>query len=1189
MKNSRGIALVLMAGLVALTALLALAIGRGARLAAAGAGWRLAQAASALAAESGLHYAAARLANGRSDMSTPRTYEARGDDWQYRDGAEYRFEPDSGTPWHAASPVPLHESLNPSYGRGEPWEDIVNDGRFVQGQDAPGTNDLDGDKRLSAWSGRLRGGAHPFSLRYLLQIEAGPTGKLSVNDGNLASAWVPGLWGFGFEIDGNAPLAGFLNLLGVVLDVRTRPIPNSDTHPPEFRLVTISDLGSQILERRPRPYGYTSMEALRRALVETTPAILTENEWRKLEPCLTVFRDVVTGTQARYLDLQTAPHPLLAAYFLYQRAKGYSLYFDYAGGTGNENISPPRRDPVYDMNWGSPLFMSSEDAAAIASGITLARRGATRHDIRNAKELHALFFDALRGVLDGIPPGHVLPDNPLTPMNETDLYAATKANLAASVIQISGPPAWSKYTDWTTTSFTSRSLMSWTSGELDCDTARPGTQANMQIVELDTVCLPRTLAGYSRSSPYDLLEDRTHPTSRIFRGLYTLWRGDPQTFTVSCLATTRSPDGNPTNFLQSPIATVDLRLTVPLLATSQEDFENVSYRRSNANPYISDPNGRGNPRELPHGIRAEGLGQMHNVQTFPFFSRRSFWPLGAFDNDHQLGALTLAEWNDADYPIDDPRAHDFSIDPAPTLIWTFTPDREQDYPEGLHWPDDGKLSGLHHVRGSGTYPFDDLPVDSHSVRFRTGDPLYAYPNEGDDSNPLPGMLNDLAFPYCGLVGDGASNLFLLSRTYTNARIPAPIRRAHPASGCAASRPLWVEPLPSDDPARYLDEGGIEAWISPGKIQNLSPGWSISGRYFETMDSTGYSEPSVELACHVEKSFTRYTLTWNYKLPVIGQSVWDNEDEEWEFDGKYWPQEYPAEELFFRNNAEVEWLVPTRGDVQTPQYDHVLVEWKTLGITYDDPLTPKNETRVEVRLRIFCNGQLVSDTVQTTEELDDDGDGVFGEPAEPRNVDLDGDGVFGEVPETRYGFIPPWSRADPLRRDSYLKFVFDGCDQIAFYNQFGAGNRFKLGAPLQDRFFLKGSYESPLYVLPSPGKVTWAGWTKIVSEKIRDLTAGSLICRIAGYSDESGLNQIFSEDIDSLNRCSRFLDGEDVRSIRFFLAWDVPDVQDVRDIPPFPPPPSTLPFTGAFIDPPVCEDFAASVRLGTRWLRVETRQ
>ncbi len=1183
-ENNRGIALVLMAGLVALVALLALALGQGTRLAAAGAGARLAQTEAALAAESGLHYAAARLLNDRTDMSVPRTREARGDDWQYRDGAEYRFEPGSGTPWHAISPVPFHESLNPSYGHGEPWEDIADDGRFVPGQDAPGTNDLDGDKRLSAWSGRLRGGARPFSLRYLLQIEAGPTGKLSVNNGNLASAWVPGLWGFGFESDTNASLACFLNLLGVALNVRTRPVPNSGMHPPGFRPITISDLGSQILARRPRPSGYASMEALRRALVDVPPAVLTESEWRRLAPCLAVFRDVTSGTQAGYLDLQTAPYPLLAAYFLYQRAKGYSLHFDYMGGAANDDILPVCRDPACDMNWGSYLFMLSEDAAAIASGITLARRGATGHDIRNAKELHALFFAALRGALPGIPPGHVLPDNPLTPMNETDLYAATKANLAASVIQFSGPPAWSKYIDQTQTAFTSRSLLSWTSGELDCDAARPGIQPNMQIVELDTVCLPRTLTGYSRSSPYDFQEDRTPPSSRIFRGLFTLWRGDPQTFTISCLATTRSGDPR-----KSPVITMDLRSSIPLLATSQEDFENVSCRRSNADPYIPGADGRGKPRELFHDIRATGLGQLHNVQSLPLFSRRSFWPLGDFINDYQMGALTLAEWQDFNFPVDDPRAHDFSTDPAPTLIWTFTPDREQDYPEGLHWPDDGNLSGVNHVRGTGTYPFQDLPVDAHSTRFRAGDPLYAYPNGGDDSNPLPDMLNDRAFPFCGLVGSGTDNLFLLSRMYSNARIPAPIRRAHPASGCAAPRPLWVEPLSTDDPARYLDEGGIEAWISPGILTPLGPeaGWTVSGRYSETEGSEGDSEPFIKLGHSIQRSLTRYALTWGYKLPVVGQRLLDDGD--WEFDGKYWPQEYPAEMTFFRNNAKIEWSVPTRGAIQMPQYDHVLVEWKTLGITYDDPGTPRNETRVEVRLRIFCNGQLVSDTIQTTEERDDDGDGVFGEPAEPRDVDLDGDGISGEPPETRYGFIPPWSRANPLQRDSYLKFLFEGCDQIAFYNRFGAGDRFVLGAPLKDRFFLNGSYESPLYVLPSPGKVTWAGWTKIVSEKIRNITAGSLVCHVTGYSDEAGLNPAYSADLDSQDRCSRFLqDMPEVRSIRFFLAWNVPDLPAVRDIPPSPPPPSTLPFTGAFIDPPVCEDFAASVRLGARWLRIETR-
>lgn len=169
-RNDRGIALVLMTGLVALVALLALAIGQGGRLAAAGSSARLAQAEAALTAESGLHYAAARL------WEDPRSTIERGlsvspentcDDWTSRGS-----EPGN-------TPVPLLN--NPSFNRGDRWTD-----RFpeAEGSFEPGDflkADLDKNGRFDGVSGRLRGGPGNgtyFSLRVRSQA-----GLINVNSG----------------------------------------------------------------------------------------------------------------------------------------------------------------------------------------------------------------------------------------------------------------------------------------------------------------------------------------------------------------------------------------------------------------------------------------------------------------------------------------------------------------------------------------------------------------------------------------------------------------------------------------------------------------------------------------------------------------------------------------------------------------------------------------------------------------------------------------------------------------------------------------------------------------------------------------------------------------------------------------------------------------------------------------------
>lgn len=185
----RGWALVFTSGLLSLLFGTALAFVAAARPGRSSSENRLRKGESGMASESGLEYAAARLA---AD-SYPRhldTPGSRGDSWMPRDR--------KGTP--------VERMLNPSYAHGEPWQDTVpltgdgidnDDDGLIDAPDDPTegsglftpgefqtAGDLDRDGRFSAWSGRMRGGRHPFDLRFTLKIEA-DDGKIPVNAGFL--------------------------------------------------------------------------------------------------------------------------------------------------------------------------------------------------------------------------------------------------------------------------------------------------------------------------------------------------------------------------------------------------------------------------------------------------------------------------------------------------------------------------------------------------------------------------------------------------------------------------------------------------------------------------------------------------------------------------------------------------------------------------------------------------------------------------------------------------------------------------------------------------------------------------------------------------------------------------------------------------------------------------------------------
>lgn len=229
---------------------------------------------AAIAAESGLAYAAARLMEEGIARGTDLP-SGRGDDWTRREGSRVRVE----------------GSANPSYSHGEPWADSIrlsgngidddNDGLVDEPEEGDGSfisgeawTDLDGDGRFSAWTGRLRGGRGPFDGRFSLAV-ASPEGLLPVNAGYLDT----------LDRNGNGVpdsrdpdvdayhrgLAHVLNNLGALLlpypaCPRRDDLPTGDPagsgH--TFRL---SWLGDDLLGRRP-PGGYRDGSGLEKALVE---------------------------------------------------------------------------------------------------------------------------------------------------------------------------------------------------------------------------------------------------------------------------------------------------------------------------------------------------------------------------------------------------------------------------------------------------------------------------------------------------------------------------------------------------------------------------------------------------------------------------------------------------------------------------------------------------------------------------------------------------------------------------------------------------------------------------------------------------------------------------------------------------------------------------------------------------------
>ncbi len=222
-------ALVLVAGILALFALLVAAQASGARFAATAAAGSGAAREADLASASALDYAAARLAEDPFPRRVP-SARNRCDDWTHRKG----------------SGVGVEGPENPSYSHGEPWSDANGNGRHDPGESP--LADLDGDGRFSAWSGRLRASGARFSLR--IECAEGKIPLAFPSDAEGGRYWR------------NAVVHALNNLGAIRLAPRGNFRRDERRGNHDFRL---SRLGDDLMAHAPAG-GYASPEKVRAAL-----------------------------------------------------------------------------------------------------------------------------------------------------------------------------------------------------------------------------------------------------------------------------------------------------------------------------------------------------------------------------------------------------------------------------------------------------------------------------------------------------------------------------------------------------------------------------------------------------------------------------------------------------------------------------------------------------------------------------------------------------------------------------------------------------------------------------------------------------------------------------------------------------------------------------------------------------------
>lgn len=1180
LRRSRGIALILVSGVVVVLALSASLFLQMVLFQGRSQGRSLSLRQAELAAGSGMDYAAARLTRGEVDMGVPRTPAARGDDWQYRGGGEYRREPGDD---FADYPVPeaLGETRSPSFGHGEPWEDAAGGLPGIWDAGEPFV-DFDGDGAFSAWSGRLRGGEDPWGLRFSLRIEPGPTSRVNVNYGDLSAAWSGAYYGFGTILSGSGKhMARTLNALGVVLGMGTViEIPSSNlVAGPEYKSVRVSDLGHRVLANRPARSGYRSIDEVRQAL-SAGASPLTDEEWRILEPNLTLVQ-YDYGNQAfvlnDLLDYQGASAALLNSHWMYRLGQARSAHLSYDQG-GNLILSgsgASEMDPWIGRPFGEVATLFADEIRPIVQGIVERRRTGV------FDSFDALYGHALQGMQAW---GHAPAGADAA---ERDFFLARKADLFMGYARRAQMACWVGAAEQLI------HPLSWATRALDRNSGVLGDQvesclANGQVDR--NFEIPSTGNAYPGVEPYDLpVADPFGPAmGTLYEGF---WFGPIRSFRVAC----RSASGTRgrTAFQEEE---GDFLAGIGLVFRNQEHFENLKSRRDLANPNILPER----PTEIERDVFLHDLGRFNGTQSLSWvFPGKSFWrsgidplPGNSFGGlDLLVGGVTLAETEESDFAAE------------PTLRWEFTPDASFDA---------AGADGPEHARGIGRYPFNDNSPLAPRL-FDAGDELIAY-SGGQTTNA------DLAIGMVSTVGVRFNSTAVpQSIALLTATDRGPLTVLGPTVlPDAASRPAPLPMLPfqnSDGTVidvlvpspqneiqtfqnwtythhtlqpRWFLEGGFEAWVTQANFTEgvTAPIVRISGGGYQWADNAtnpflrGASpqEVSLEFGPNPSTGQPEYRLVTRCNVPAA--RVWNNLPV-----GIFPPRYLLSGNGYLNGTHSIGIPLPVRsGKPPGGHNDHILVEWKVLSVTRYDMLDPEKKDirhddqmpRVDVRLRITLNGTEVHEQVHTSRLAYRITDGFIDQNP------LGGAPLF----DSFVGFFPPMGRCNN-GRDSYLHIEMHHCDQVALHSAYRSSPP---PPDLKDRYRSSGTYESPRLVFGRGATLRWAGWNAAASRSMRELTVPPVHCDVQGFSDAAGsIASGGAVSVGSLDAPAAWLDAPRCRSARFNVHFSVPtDASSGQVLPglcddPMAPSPGPAGGTGAFTDPPVFDEFQLFVTDHPRWL------
>lgn len=396
-RHDAGIALLLTSSLLSFLLVVSAGFLYGCRLVRLMSAESNARRAAARVAESGTEYAAARLSREESRCIDPKTTSNRGDDWETRDP-------------HAPDDVRSLRTLNPSFCHGESWTDdaslatdgLDNDGdtlldepgeasgAFTPGE-APG-QDLTGDGRFSAWSGRLRGFDGPFDGLFSLQI-ASARARIPINGGRLDPPHHNR-----DTYDVHLGLVRLTNNLAALLNVRRSDLQGGSGSV-QGEPVRVSRVGDALMRNRP-PGGYRSTDQIRQVLLQHGCG---QAECDRLIPYLDWETPSSTGAFARpgygsapgtttTIEISSAPFELLQAAWMYLRMYAPSsdpLQSPMAGLFPDPADNPFSNTPygVPDMRAGGLVSMQEtlapmiypDEAEALARRTVQFRAGPDRH------------------------------------------------------------------------------------------------------------------------------------------------------------------------------------------------------------------------------------------------------------------------------------------------------------------------------------------------------------------------------------------------------------------------------------------------------------------------------------------------------------------------------------------------------------------------------------------------------------------------------------------------------------------------------------------------------------------------------------------------------------------------------------------------------------------------------------------